>query len=95
MVPEQVRAVGQFVSGIAGNLRSGLGSANTEIDGLRADGWRGDAADEFFAGWAQLCDGGQKILQALDGMAAQLGAQAGDYEATDDGTSQRFSSVKL
>ncbi|MGA6205487.1 WXG100 family type VII secretion target [Nocardia testacea] len=95
VVPEQVRAVGQFVADIARNLRSGLDSAGTDVDALLADGWRGDAANEFSGGWTELRDGGIKILQALDGMAAELGVQAGSYETTDDATAQQFPSLNL
>ncbi|GGL46705.1 WXG100 family type VII secretion target [Nocardia jinanensis] len=95
VVPEEVRAVGQFVADIARNLRSGLDSASTDVDALLADGWRGDAANEFSGGWTELRDGGVKILQALDGMAAELGVQAGSYQATDDANSQQFPSLNL
>ncbi|MEU4314364.1 WXG100 family type VII secretion target [Nocardia sp. NPDC024068] len=95
VVPEEVRAVGQFVADIARNLRSGLDSASTDVDALLADGWRGDASDEFSGGWTELRDGGIKILQALDGMAAELGVQAGSYVTTDDGIAQQFPSLNL
>jgi WXG100 family type VII secretion target len=95
VVPEEVRAVGRFIADIARNLRSGLDSASTDVDALLTDGWRGDAANEFNGGWTELRDGGTKILQALDGMAAELGVQAGSYETTDDATSQQFPSLNL
>ncbi|MGW0006711.1 WXG100 family type VII secretion target [Nocardia grenadensis] len=95
VVPEEVRAVGRFVADIARNLRAGLDSAGTEVDALLADGWRGDASDEFSGGWTELRDGGLKILQALDGMAEELGVQSDAYEGTDGGTSQQFSSLNL
>ncbi|MFI9534728.1 WXG100 family type VII secretion target [Nocardia fusca] len=95
VVPDEVRAVGQFVADIARNLRSGLDSASTEVDALLADGWRGDASDEFNGGWTELRDGGLKILQALDGMAEKLGVQSAAYQGTDDSTSQQFPSLNL
>ncbi|MEU1984067.1 WXG100 family type VII secretion target [Nocardia sp. NPDC019395] len=95
VVPEEVRAVGQFVADIAQNLRSGLETASTEVDSLLDDGWKGDRSDEFFGGWTELRDGGLKILQALDGMAEKLGVQSDTYEATDSATSQRISSLNL
>lgn len=95
VVPEEVRAVGQFIADIARNLRSGLDSASTDVDALLADGWRGDASDEFSGGWTELRDGGIKILQALDGMAAELGVQADSYETTDETNSQQFPSLNL
>lgn len=95
VVPDEVRAVGQFVADIARNLRSGLESASGEVDALLDDGWRGDASDEFSGGWTELRDGGVKILQALEGMAAELGVQAGAYETTDDNNSQQFPSLNL
>lgn len=95
VVPEEVRAVGRFVADIAQNLRAGLNSAGTEVDALLADGWRGDASDEFSGGWTELRDGGLKILQALDGMAEELGVQSDSYEGTDGVTSQQFSSLNL
>lgn len=95
VLPDEVRAVGQFVADIARNLRSGLDSASGEVDALLSDGWRGDASDEFSGGWTELRDGGIKILQALEGMAAELGVQAGTYETTDDHTSQQFPSLNL
>jgi WXG100 family type VII secretion target len=87
--------VGQFVADIARNLRSGLDSASTEVDALLADGWRGDASDEFSGGWTELRDGELKILQALDGMAEELGVQSAAYQGTDDSTSQQFPSLNL
>jgi hypothetical protein len=38
VVPEEVRAVGQFVADIARNLGAGIDSASTEADALLADG---------------------------------------------------------
>lgn len=87
--------MGQFVADIARNLRAGLDTATTEVDALLADGWRGDASDEFGGGWTELRDGGIKILQALEGMAAELGVQAGSYETTDNSNSQQFPSLNL
>lgn len=95
VVPDEVRAVGQFVADIARNLRSGLDSASSEVEAVLSDGWRGDASDEFSGGWTELRDGGIKILQALEGMAAELGVQAGTYETTDDHNSQQFPSLNL
>ncbi|MEV0362786.1 WXG100 family type VII secretion target [Nocardia fusca] len=95
VVPEEVCAVGQFVADIARDFRSGLEAANTDVDALLADGWTGDRSDEFFGGWTALRDGGLKILQALDGMAEQLGVQSDTYEATDTATSQQFPSLNL
>ncbi|MFI1461236.1 WXG100 family type VII secretion target [Nocardia carnea] len=95
VVPEEVRTVGQFVADIAQNLRSGLETASIEVDALLDDGWNGDRSDEFFGGWAELRDGGLKILQALDGMAEKLGVQSDTYEATDSATSQHISSLNL
>ncbi|ONM47993.1 WXG100 family type VII secretion target [Nocardia donostiensis] len=95
MVPEEIRAVGQFVADIARQLRSGLNSASSDVAALLADGWRGDASNEFFGGWTELRDGGVKILQALDVMTERLGVQANSYQATDDSTSQQFPSLNL
>jgi WXG100 family type VII secretion target len=95
VIPDEVRAVGQFVADIARNLRSSLDSATGEVDTLLSDGWRGDASDEFSGAWTGLRDGGIKILQALEGMAAELGVQAGAYQSTDDNTSQQFPSLNL
>ncbi|WP_431941724.1 WXG100 family type VII secretion target [Nocardia grenadensis] len=67
VVPDEVRGVGQFVADIARNLRAGLDTAAIEVDALLADGWRGDASDEFGGGWTELRDGGIKILQARGG----------------------------
>ncbi|MGW5383539.1 WXG100 family type VII secretion target [Nocardia sp. NPDC003963] len=94
-MPEEVRSVGQFVADIARNSRAGLDSASTEVDALLADGWRGDASDEFSGGWTELRDGGMKILQALDGMAEELGVQSDAYQGTDDGVSQQFPSLNI
>lgn len=93
VTPEEVRAVGRFVADIAKNLRSGLNSASADVAAPLADGWRGDASDEFFGGWTDLRDGGLRIPQALDGMAEELGVQSDTYEATD--TSHQFGSLNL
>ena len=95
VVPEEVQAVGRFVADIARNLRSGLDSAGTDVDALLVEGWTGDLSDEFFGGWSGVRDSGLSILQALDGMAEQLGIQSNTYEATDTGVSQQFPSLNL
>lgn len=95
VVPEQVRDVGRYVYGLADTLRRALDSAATEVDSLTNGTWSGDAAAEFAGSWADLRDGGIRIIDALTGMAEKLGVTADSYETTDDDNATGFSSLRL
>ncbi|MET8800951.1 WXG100 family type VII secretion target [Nocardia sp. NPDC004568] len=95
VVPEEVRSVGRYVYGIADALRRALESAGSDVDSLTGGSWVGDDAAEFAAGWTDVRDGGVRIIDALTGMAEKLGVTADTYQATDDGISDAFSSLRL
>ncbi|WP_171048003.1 WXG100 family type VII secretion target [Nocardia cyriacigeorgica] len=95
VVPEQVRAVGQYVYGVADELRSALESAARDVDSLADGGWRGGAATQFAEGWTELRDGGVQIIAALTGMAEKLGVTADNYQARDEGTAAAVTQSSL
>jgi WXG100 family type VII secretion target len=95
VVPEDVRNVGKYVYGLADALRQALKSAGSEVDSLTDGSWVGDDAAEFATGWSDVRDGGVRIIDALTGMAEKLGVNADTFEATDDGTADGFSSLRL
>ncbi|BDT84912.1 WXG100 family type VII secretion target [Nocardia cyriacigeorgica] len=95
VVPEQVRAVGQYVYGVADALRSALESAARDVDSLTDGGWRGGAATQFTEGWTELRDGGVQIIAALTGMAEKLGVTADNYQASDEGTAAAVTQSSL
>ncbi|MEV0110737.1 WXG100 family type VII secretion target [Nocardia sp. NPDC050799] len=94
-MPEQVRTVGRYVYGLADTLRGALESAGSEVDSLTDGSWAGDDAAEFATGWSDVRDGGMQIIDALTGIAEKLGVNADTFEATDDGTADGFSSLRL
>ncbi|WP_175583341.1 WXG100 family type VII secretion target [Nocardia cyriacigeorgica] len=95
VVPEQVRAVGQYIFGVADVLRSALDRAARDVDSLTDGGWRGGAATQFAEGWTELRDGGVQIIAALTGMAEKLGVTADNYQARDEGTAAALTQSSL
>ncbi|UFS99126.1 WXG100 family type VII secretion target [Nocardia huaxiensis] len=84
VVPEEVRQVGNFVYGIADELKSALDSAAGDVTKLLEGGWTGGAATEFADGWNDIRDGGSQIIAALTGMAEKLGVTADSYQQLDE-----------
>ncbi|MBF6172905.1 WXG100 family type VII secretion target [Nocardia blacklockiae] len=95
VVPDEVRAVGQYVYNIADTMRQALDAASREVDGLLSQGWTGDAADEFSEGWTDTRDGGTKLMTALTSLAEKLGVTAENYRNTDDGSSTGFTQLNM
>ncbi|UGT53127.1 WXG100 family type VII secretion target [Nocardia asteroides] len=83
IVPDEVRAVGRYVYGIADALRTALDSASREVEALLGDGWTGDLAAEFGTGWSETNSGGNQIFLALTEMAEKLGVTADTYQKQD------------
>ncbi|MEU4813740.1 WXG100 family type VII secretion target [Nocardia fluminea] len=86
VVPDEVRALGNYVYSIADALRTALDSAGRDVSTLTSGGWVGAAADGFSEGWADVQSGGQQIFTALTTMAETLGVTAETYTQTDQST---------
>ncbi|GAA5103592.1 WXG100 family type VII secretion target [Nocardia iowensis] len=95
VVPDEVRAYGREVYGVAEALKSALKSAGTDVDDLLSGGWTGDAAAGFANGWQETREGGQRILRALTMLAEKLGVDADNYQGNEDGSAANFSGLKL
>lgn len=83
VVPEQVRDVGIYIYGLADTLAQALGAAAKDVERLLSEDWTGDYATEFADGWSEVRDGGDRIFQALTGMAEKLGVTAESFATTD------------
>ncbi|MFI7000489.1 WXG100 family type VII secretion target [Nocardia sp. NPDC050175] len=89
VVPEQVRAFGNYVYGLADTLRTALNSAESDVAGLTSDDgktgtWTGDYAAEFGRGWLEVREGGGQIVSALATLAEKLGVTADSYQTVDE-----------
>jgi WXG100 family type VII secretion target len=78
-----LNAAQAFVSGLAGEIRTDLGSATTQVESLLDGGWKGTAADGFAAGWQNWHTGALELLDALGRMAALLAVTAREYDGRD------------
>ncbi|WP_280362349.1 WXG100 family type VII secretion target [Nocardia wallacei] len=95
VVPDDVQAIGQYVYNIADTMRQALDAASREVDTLLAEGWTGDAADEFSAGWTDTHDGGTKLMTALTALAEKLGVTAENYRNTDGGSTTALTQLNM
>ncbi|MGW5311729.1 WXG100 family type VII secretion target [Nocardia thailandica] len=95
IVPDEVRAVGRYVYGIAETLRTALDSASREVQALLGSGWTGDLADEFSTGWTETSSGGSQICIALTEMAEKLGVTADTYQSQDTTSSYALNMAGL
>lgn len=93
LAPGEVRALSGFIQDVAAkNLRSALDSVASDVDSTVPGSWRGDAADEFVAGWTEAHDGGVKILEALTNMGELVGSNTESYLVTERGSASAISS---
>jgi WXG100 family type VII secretion target len=86
IVPDDVRAVGQFAADAAKDVLDALQSVAGEVNELTSANWLGDAGDAFGSGWDECRDGGVKVLHALAAMAEKLGVNADSLRGVDTHT---------
>jgi WXG100 family type VII secretion target len=82
-----------YVSGVVGEIRSGLTSLASEVEELFSGGWQGTAATAFAAGWQDWRTGSNEVLDALGRMAQLLAITARTYDGTDTVSSIDFSQL--
>ncbi|MFE3547003.1 WXG100 family type VII secretion target [Nocardia sp. NPDC059177] len=95
VVPDKVREVGNYVYGIADDLRRALESAGREVDSCVGSSWTGDAANTFTAGWEESRTGGVTVITALTEMTEKLGVTAETYSRKDDSNAAALGSFSL
>ncbi|SNY81362.1 WXG100 family type VII secretion target [Nocardia amikacinitolerans] len=95
VIPDEVRAVGRSVAGLAASLRSALDSVGVEVEGLASGAWSGAAATAFAQGWRETQSSGGAIIDVLTKMAEKLGVAAQAYEVQDTDNAAQTSSLSL
>lgn len=95
VVPDEVRALGNYVYSIADALRTALDSAGRDVAALTSSGWVGAAANGFSEGWGEVDSGGQQLFAALTTMAEKLGVTAETYAQRDQTTAGEFVRLDL
>ncbi|WP_067841861.1 WXG100 family type VII secretion target [Nocardia lijiangensis] len=95
VVPDEVRALGNYVYSIADALRTALDSAGRDVSTLTSGGWVGVAANGFSEGWGEVQSGGQRIFTALTTMAEKLGVTAETYVQRDQSTAGEYIRLDL
>ncbi|WP_332839128.1 WXG100 family type VII secretion target [Nocardia bovistercoris] len=95
IVPDEVRALGNYVYSIADALRAALDSAGRDVSALTSSGWIGSAANGFNQGWSEVESGGQQIFTALTTMAEKLGVTAQTYEQRDQSGAGNLAGLDL
>nr|WP_067808299.1 WXG100 family type VII secretion target [Nocardia beijingensis] len=95
VVPNEVRALGNYVYSIADALRTALDSAGRDVAALTSSGWVGAAANGFSEGWGEVESGGQQLFAALTTMAEKLGVTAETYAQRDQATAVEFVRLDL
>lgn len=81
--PPQLRRCDESLGATAASARAALTRLRSSAADVFAR-WHGTAAVAFRLGWEEWVDGVLAMLDALDGMAAALGASGVGYAATDD-----------
>jgi WXG100 family type VII secretion target len=80
--PMELQACGSMLSQISDEVRTRVGSLQTDVDGL-LDEWQGAAAAGFAQGWSQWLQGAHDILDGLRDMGAALGDVGANYQTSD------------
>ncbi|MFC9894532.1 WXG100 family type VII secretion target [Nocardia sp. NPDC127579] len=92
--PEEVKALGRLAYDLAGECRSGYASLVTDVRAT-IDGWSGNNASTFAAGWDEFHEGADQIWDALFDLAAKLGVTAQSLGTVDESFSAEISSLDL
>lgn len=95
VVPDEVTALGKYAYDLADILRSALRTAALEVTTLISNQWTGLASNSFATGWNEVHDGGEKIIEALSGMASSLGVTAQTITAHDNQFASEYNSLDL
>ncbi|MGL6234237.1 MAG: WXG100 family type VII secretion target [Segniliparus sp.] len=81
---EQITASGQFASGKAGEMESGISTFSAEVDAFLSGGWHGQASEAFQPPFKDWVDNAKKVQQALSAMAELLAQSAQEYAGQED-----------
>jgi WXG100 family type VII secretion target len=82
--PVDLQLCGSNLTEISNGLTAELNNLRSEMDGLFAAGWQGEAASGFAQGWDQWQSGARDVLDALRDMAELLTSTGRNYQSTDD-----------
>lgn len=94
VMPEHVRAAGQYVQTTAQNLISSLRSTSAEVTGLESS-WHGRAATAYGSAWDTVHRGALEVFEALADMGDLLGVVVDRTAAQDITTADTVSSLDL
>ena len=68
------------------DLRAGLASADSDVEGLLSSGWSGPAAAAFRESWHHWRSGSEQVVAALERTGHLLMAGAQEYRTQEDRT---------
>ncbi|WP_372509805.1 WXG100 family type VII secretion target [Nocardia amikacinitolerans] len=94
VVPAEVTDAGRFVQLTAESLVSGLRSLDADVSTL-LESWKGTSADAYRAGWDEIKQGADTVLDSLSTMAELLGVTSQVLEDQDKKRAQTTSSLDL
>jgi WXG100 family type VII secretion target len=83
--PDELGRGDAAVAARCAQARAAVGRIRTGADALFGGGWHGPAAAAFRAGWDHWLAGTGEMLDALDGLAALLGAAGTGYAEAEAG----------
>jgi WXG100 family type VII secretion target len=83
VTPEVLEHVSTEFGTAAQQLRSGLGSLDSEVGQMLGTSWVGEAASAFDAVWREWHEGSSKVIHGLLTMSDLLSSAAARYGATD------------
>lgn len=81
--PAELRAGDRQVAAVADDARTALAQLQSAA-AEALDAWHGSAASAFRSAWEQWLDGVRVLLDAVDEMAALVGAAGEGYAATEE-----------
>lgn len=94
VVPAEVTDAGTFVQLTADELINGLNSLDRDINAL-LDTWKGNAADDYAAGWEETRQGVVTVLDALTKIAELLGVNSRTFATQDTSNAEGFGSLSI
>ncbi|WP_018680392.1 WXG100 family type VII secretion target [Actinokineospora enzanensis] len=88
--PEELRYCAAMLAQVDDEVRTALGTLQSEVDELFSGGWQGPAAAAFADAWQDWRDGADEVVDGLKDMSRLLSATERAYTANEQDAADRI-----
>ncbi|WP_187776122.1 WXG100 family type VII secretion target [Antrihabitans cavernicola] len=93
--PHQIHATADRTAALSDDFWNDVETLRRDAEQLMQSDWTGDAANTHAALWAEWVDSARQVTTALSNDAGLLHQAADSYTATDDGSADAISDIRL